>query len=51
MDPQVQQTLSAARAGNSNGSGSLTIASPFPGPPITYQWRKNGTNFTVKTNQ
>jgi hypothetical protein len=51
FDTQVQQALSAARAGSSGSSGSFTIGpSPF-GPAATYRWSKNGTNFTVTTNQ
>jgi len=47
----VQQALSAARSGSSGSRGSFTIGpSPF-GPATTYEWTKNGTNFTVKTNQ
>jgi serine/threonine protein kinase len=50
FDLQVQQALSAARAGSSGSSGSFTIGpSPF-GPATTYRWSKNGTNFTVTTN-
>jgi hypothetical protein len=51
FDFQVQQALSAARAGSSGGSGSFTIGPPPFGPATTYQWSKNGTNFTVTTNQ
>jgi hypothetical protein len=50
-DLQARIMLEGARAGNSSGSGSFTVVSPFGGPPITYEWNKNGTNFTVKTNQ
>lgn len=51
FDVQVQQVLSAARAGTSGSSGSFTIGpSPF-GPATTYKWSKDGTNFTVTTNQ
>jgi predicted Ser/Thr protein kinase len=51
LDFAVQQALSAARAGSSGGSGSFTIGpSPF-GPATTYKWTKDGTNFTVTTNQ
>jgi predicted Ser/Thr protein kinase len=51
FDFQVQQMLSQARAGSSGNSGSFTIGpSPF-GPATTYRWTKEGTNFTVITNQ
>jgi hypothetical protein len=51
LDFAVQQALSAARAGMSGTSGSFTIGpSPF-GPATTYRWTKDGTNFTVTTNQ
>jgi serine/threonine protein kinase len=41
--------MAAAHPGN--GGGSITISSPFGGPPLQYQWQQQGTNFTVKTNQ
>ena len=51
LDFQVQQPLSQARAGSSGSSGSFTFGpTPF-GPATTYRWTKDGTNFTVTTNQ
>jgi serine/threonine protein kinase len=51
FDLQAEQMLSAARAGNSGSSGSFSIGPSPLGPATTYRWSKNGTNFTVTTNQ